>query len=269
LNTRSWLPDEWPKTIVLIERKQQDEKGNPVYVTQGTGFITEHESVNILITCKHVVFNIQQKNFYQDLFVSFNQKDGTLGRRSLEEFKKAQQIEWSFHENPDIDLAIIPFMIDTQRDDIKRMGKDLYEKIETLTEGEEIFFLGFPALNIKKTKNIKPIVRAGIISLINDDKTFFIEANVFPGNSGSPVFLKPSIMDFKSKQLGQIRPAKFIGIINSYLSYLDTAVSAQTGRPRVTFEENSGLANVFSTSHIDEIFASNEFIRQLNMVKSK
>ena len=269
MNTRSWLPDEWPKTIVLIERLQQDEQGNTVYLTQGTGFITEYDSLNILITCKHVVFNNQQKIFYQNLFVSFNQKDGTLGRRSLEGLKTSPQVEWSFHTNPEIDLAIIPFAIDQQRDDIKRMSKDLFEKIETLTEGEEIFFLGFPALVLRKGKSIKPIVRAGIISLINEDKTFLIDANVFPGNSGSPVFLKPSVMDFKSNQLGQIRPAKFIGIINSYLSYQDAAVSAQTGRPRITFEENAGLANVFSISHIEDIFTSGGFKQQVERIKEK
>jgi len=269
MSTRSWLHKEWPKTIVLIEQLKQDEKGNNIFVSVGTGFITEHETFNILITCKHVVFDNEQKTFLPNLFASFNQKDGTLGRRSLETLKKELKIDWFFHKEPNVDLAIMPFGIDQEKDDIKRMGKDLYEKVEEIAEGEEIFFLGFPALGIKMEKNIRPIVRAGIIALIQDDKTFLIDANVFPGNSGSPVFLKPSVMDFQTNTLGQIRPAKFIGIINSYLPYHDVAISPQTKRPRIVFEENSGLANVYSTSFIDDMFSSDEFKKKIEELKPR
>ncbi len=265
--TRTWLPQEWPKTIVLIEQQKQDEKGSSIFVPFGTGFITEYEDFNILVTCKHVVFDKELKIYIPNLFASFNQKDGTLGRRSIEELKKNLNLNWFFHPNSEIDLAIMPFGIDQEKDDIKRMAKDLYEKVDDLAEGEEIFFLGFPALGIKMEKNIKPIVRAGIIAMIQEDKTFLIDATVFPGNSGSPVFLKPSIMDFRTNTLGQIRPAKFIGIINSYLSYHDVAISPQTKRPRIVFEENSGLANVYSVSYIQEIFENEEFKKKINELK--
>lgn len=269
MSTRTWLPTEWPKTIVLIEQLDQDEKGNNIFVSVGTGFITEYENFNILVTCKHVVFDKEQKNYIPNLHASFNQKDGTLGRRSLEALKNELGINWFFHKNPEIDLAIMPFGIDQAKDDIKRMGKNFFEKIDDLAAGEEIFFLGFPALGIKMEKNIKPIVRAGIIALIQDDKTFLIDANVFPGNSGSPVFLKPSVMDFQTNTLGQIRPAKFIGIINSYLPYHDVAISPQTKRPRIVFEENSGLANVYSVSHIQEVFETDEFKTRIGELKTK
>jgi hypothetical protein len=252
---------------VLIEQLGQDEKGNNIYVSIGTGFITEHATFNILITCKHVVFDCEQETFLPNLFVSFNQKDGSLGRRSLEKLKQKFNINWFFHKDSKVDLAIMPFGIDPEKDDIKRMGQDLYAKIEEIAEGEDIFFLGFPALGIKMEKNIRPIVRAGIIALIQDDNTFLIDANVFPGNSGSPVFLKPSIFDFQKSTLGKIRPAKFIGIINSYLPYHDIAISPQTKRARIVFEENSGLASVYSVCFIDDIFKSEEFKQKVMELK--
>lgn len=269
MSTRTWLPAEWSKTIVLIEQLKQDEKGENIFVSFGTGFITEYENFNILVTCKHVVFDKEQKNYIPNLYTSFNQKDETLGRRSLETLKNDLGINWFFHKNPNIDLAIMPFGINQTKDDIKRMSKDMFEKIDDLAAGEEIFFLGFPALGIKMDKNIKPIVRSGIIALIQDDKTFLIDANVFPGNSGSPVFLKPSVMDFQTNTLGQIRPAKFIGIINSYLPYHDVAISPQTKRPRIVFEENSGLANVYSVSHIQEVFETDEFKAKITELRTK
>jgi len=266
-NTRSWLPPEWHKTIVHIERLIKDDKGNEVFLPIGTGFITEYENFNILITCKHVIFDLHLNTLIPKVFVSFNQKDGTLGRRSVEELKKAFQIDWQFHQNPGIDLAVIPFAIDFAKDDLKRAGKDLFEDFERLAEGEDIFFLGYPALDIRMEKHIKPIVRSGIISLVQPNKTFLIDANVFPGNSGSPVFLKPSFMDYQTSVIGQLKPAKFIGIISSYLSYRDMAISQQTGRPRITFEENSGLANVYSSSIIEEIFSSTDFKNKMAELK--
>lgn len=73
------------------------------------------------------------------MFALFNQKDGTPGHRSLETLKKESKIDWLFHKDPKVDLAIMPLGIDQRKDDIKRMGKDLYEKIEEIAEGEEIF----------------------------------------------------------------------------------------------------------------------------------
>ena len=44
--------------------------------------------------------------------------------------------------------------------------------------------------------------------------------------------------------LESIRRSLLLGIVSSYIPYADVAVSRQTGRPRITFEENSGLAKV-------------------------
>jgi len=43
-----------------------------------------------------------------------------------------------------------------------------------------------------------------------------------------------------------------IGIVQGYLPYEDVAVSTQTKRPRVIFQENSGLAVVHPIDCIDE-----------------
>ena len=41
-------------------------------------------------------------------------------------------------------------------------------------------------------------------------------------------------------------------MVLAYRSYVDVAVSPQTERPRVVFEENSGLADVLPVDYIDE-----------------
>ena len=47
-------------------------------------------------------------------------------------------------------------------------------------------------------------------------------------------------------------------MVKSYIPYQDTAVSQQTGRTRITFEENSGLAAVEGVQAIIETIASAE-----------
>jgi len=108
--------------------------------------------------------------------------------------------------------------------------------------------------------------------LLNDDKTFYIDAFAFPGNSGSPVFLKPSPIRFDEggisigrDQLG----GKFVGIIGEYLPYQEIAISTQTGRPRVVFEENTGLSKVWSVTFIKQIVKADTFKQQLDNVMKK
>ncbi len=71
-----------------------------------------------------------------------------------------------------------------------------------------------------------------------------MDSLVFPGNSGSPVVLKPVAVHLMDNRftIGQVNPALLLGVVFEYVTYSEVAVSTQTGRPRVSFEENSGLA---------------------------
>ena len=94
-----------------------------------------------------------------------------------------------------------------------------------------------------------------MISLINEDGSFYIDGFAFPGNSGSPVFILTSPAEYK---------VKFAGIIGSYLPYQEAAISKQTGRTRIIFEENTGLSIVWSVKFLEEIIKSKEFQQQLD-----
>ena len=80
-------------------------------------------------------------------------------------------------------------------------------------------------------------------------RTFLIDAFVFPGNSGGPVVLRPEISAIQGTK--NQSTAYLIGIVLSYMPYIDAAFSLQTHRTRVTFEENSGLAEILPTDYID------------------
>src|SRR5207302_573264 len=71
------------------------------------------------------------------------------------------------------------------------------------------------------------------------------------GNSGGPVVTRPEISSIQGTKT--INAAYLLRVVSGYLPYQDVAISAQTKRPRIIFEENSGLATVVSVDFIDDI----------------
>jgi S1-C subfamily serine protease len=168
-------------------------------------------------------------------------------------------VEWKTHAQQDLAATLFPA---NSTFDLTRFPSELLEDFQNIREGDDIFFLGFPlTLGVTTTARVTPIVRTGTVALKNEDQTFLIDASVFPGNSGSPVFFKPCPIQFGSQglEIGRVRPAKLIGIVTSSVTYTDTAVSVQTGNPRITFEENSGLGSVLSVRFINDIVTSSSF----------
>jgi hypothetical protein len=101
------------------------------------------------------------------------------------------------------------------------------------------------------------IARQGAIARISEyldnsaSKSFLVDAFVFPGNSGGPVILKPEVFSVEGTKSQQ--KALLLGVVQSYQPYVDIAVSRQTNHPRITFEENSGLATIIPVDFINEL----------------
>src|SRR5947209_17525364 len=74
---------------------------------------------------------------------------------------------------------------------------------------------------------------------------------MFPGNSGGPIFYMPTVsVSGPVLSSAFLNNPRLIGVVSSYLPYVDVAISAQTKRPRITFEENSGLANAVAADEV-------------------
>src|SRR5450759_4401324 len=104
------------------------------------------------------------------------------------------------------------------------------------------------------------IVRQGVIARISEmidhaSPSFMIDAFVFPGNSGGPVVLRPDIVSIEGTKAHS--KASLIGLVIQSRSYIDTAVSPQTKRARISFEENAGLADVLPIDCVDEAIRAN------------
>ncbi|MGZ8174705.1 MAG: trypsin-like peptidase domain-containing protein [Methylobacter sp.] len=110
---------------------------------------------------------------------------------------------WHGHPDENIDVAVIPLApLETR---IKELGQEIFlqpitkeiialeEELLSLDAIEEVTFIGYPN-GLWDSKNLTPILRKGHTATpieldFQGRPIFLIDASVFPGSSGSPVFI--------------------------------------------------------------------------------
>lgn len=168
----------------------------------GTGFLIKislnnenNNSMILLISNKHVFSDTKAK-----LEFNFNKKkpDGTVELGNIFTFNSEDFSSlYTEHPDPNVDLACINVSeIKNHQNEVffmhlnEEMLADFTE--EKLNPGLDIWFVGYPDNRFDSTNNL-PLLRRGYISSIpkvdyNSQKQFIIDAQVFQGSSGSPVF---------------------------------------------------------------------------------
>jgi hypothetical protein len=261
----AYIPPAFLDTVVAIGT--EDDSKNRHWI--GTGFLfgkflnkkpdSEESLYEVwLITNKHVL--IGQK----DIYIKFNSTQGSNSKDyKLSLVFRNGRPKWGGHPTNTIDVAAIrlsPKFLknESRRFEIFKSNYDIFQKEKMLSsgisEGDNIFVLGFP-MGLVDTDQQYVICRGGYIARIRnylDDRTtkFLIDAPVFPGNSGGPVILCPSVIAIHGTK--PIKRSALLGIVRSYVPYEDEAISRQTSRVRILFQENSGLAVVESVDSIVE-----------------
>lgn len=170
---------------------------------------------------------------------------------------------WVAHPDPSVDVAVLPINLGALAQEHIRFSYflsdvhalDMNKAAELgLTEGDGVYVLGFPMGLVGGARNFV-IVRQGSIARIRDalagaSKEFLVDATIFQGNSGGPVISKPEAMAIQGTKA--LTSAYLVGIMQSYVAFQDIAVSTLTKRPRIVFEENSGLAAVIPIDFVRE-----------------
>ena len=214
-----------------------------------------------LVTNKHV---LHAQNITPNIIVRFSPGQAQSANNFTLAIKNAQGNPlWIEHPLQDVDIAIIPIngQLLEMKDSLNFFStENSCQKSELIAsgqaEGEGCFLLGYPLNIIDMYNLIYPVVRKGSIAEIQSyyngyNACYLIDIDNFPGNSGGPVINKavPINSDTSSTQNNG---SKLIGIVKSYIFYRETAASLQTGRHRISFEENSGLAWVEPIDRIIE-----------------
>jgi len=182
-----------------IEAKSADGK----ITSTGTGFIFEYEigqtnQIPFIVTCRHVV-----DGFAAATFSFVQNKDGkpNLGQKC--EVTVPLQNFVFYNPDPKIDVALIPlapilrfFEAEGQKPFFVNLDKKIIpdkKAAEDLSAIQPIVFIGYP-YGIHDEINLLPIARRGFTASpyvvdYNGLPLFLIDANVFPGSSGSPVMV--------------------------------------------------------------------------------
>ncbi|WP_101103678.1 trypsin-like peptidase domain-containing protein [Macromonas bipunctata] len=244
----------------------------------GTGFlcvhkISEDRHAAFVVTNKHVV------NGAIKGWLTFQQRKDdqpNLGSGFKLEINDWQN-SWYGHTLPDIDIAITPFL--PLEAHIKEQYKvDLFyryiptdsiptaEQIQQLDAIESVTFIGYPN-GIWDSKNLLPVARRGTTAspiAIDFENTprFIIDASVFGGSSGSPVFiLNQGIYSDKQGNSTVGSRVLFVGVVaavfyrTSLNEIIAVPIPTQT-RPMAEQKEMIDLGIVFKARTVVETIES-------------
>ncbi|HIF9093055.1 TPA: trypsin-like peptidase domain-containing protein [Photobacterium damselae] len=168
----------------------------------GTGFFFYHDERIYIVTNKHVVEGVVSGHFLVlKGKVENDEKIPLLGEFHSISFSEANFIG---HPDPNVDVAVMN--VSTMMSEVGGVGSTAFWKHITVDlfptdehfdkfigPMEEVVFIGYPS-GLWDTKNLLPITRKGMTATpcyidFEGEKKFLIDASVFPGSSGSPVFI--------------------------------------------------------------------------------
>jgi len=176
---------------------------NKKLVSSGTAFIFYDEGKGFqkyfLVTNKHVIRGASTNRI---TFLNSVDRKSKMEERIVMDLEQTGSGGWLLHPDPNVDIAIIdvtglfvkankensnPYFYAINRE-FFISNKDFFK----LGGIGKILFVGYPS-GLKDTRHNLPIVRSGITATppfvnFNGLKKFLIDASVFEGSSGSPVF---------------------------------------------------------------------------------
>lgn len=257
--------------VVLIERQQSEKNFQPIATGFLVGFAMNNEQdlekrlYRIFLLTNRHVFNNQDL-----LWVRFDKKNAKGTTRFPVQLKVEGEIKWLAHEDENVDLAMLtisPEFLNRNAAEWSFINEELFAYPEKFEEigielGDGVFLVGFP-MGISGSEKNYAIVRSGTIARIDQEiigtiKSFLIDATVFPGNSGGPVFLKPEILSLQNTKV--VNSVYLVGVVSGYKLYQEPLYSHQANPPIVgaISVENSGLATVVPMNFAKDIY--NDFI---------
>ncbi len=234
----------------------------------GTSFVLLHTFPKgrqelFLVTNKHVVADAQTGT----VFFTRPKPDGgpDIGNPFHLEID-AFEAQWHGHPDPDVDVAVLP--ISWQLEALERAGDKVYlmrtstsviasrELLAASDVFQPVVFVGYPQ-GLFDEANHTPIVRQGTTAThpeldFSGRPVFLIDASVFPGSSGSPVF------GFGRTWEGWIGAISLLGIIaeafeETELGTFELVPAPTKVVPRVTFNQVLNLGVVFKSYLIQEV----------------
>lgn len=167
----------------------------------GTAFVFSWgtPAQTFVVTNRHLVENVRRGGL---VFTHGKNRQPLIGQRfqlHIEDFSHA----WFMHPDPEVDIAVVPMRPLEQA--AREQGVALYyhsvdaqmfpdaAALRAFDALEEVLFIGYPS-GVWDQLNLMPIMRRGTTATpmaldFEGRQEFLIDAAVYPGSSGSPVFI--------------------------------------------------------------------------------
>lgn len=211
----AWI-DPWRAATVALGRvhrhgvKQKSGKRTirTMFMIVGTGVIfgfpDDPTETPWLVTARHVFHDPSEGWAPARLnvrFSWFDEKDvDEYFGVSLELRRKGRRC-WIPHPDPDVDLACMPLTltkVQTGKAKLPRIAVGAFAPVKEIYEGAPVAVLGHPGAVGPRFWS-RAILRQGVVSWVSPthpgSNVFLVDSNVFPGNSGGPVFKLPAGTD--------------------------------------------------------------------------
>jgi Trypsin-like peptidase domain len=226
---------------------------------------TERGTAHFLLTNKHVV-----QEATRIVFSGVKGEGGSprLGEAAEVAVDSKYERDWNGHPDDDIDVAAAPFWNVLQElSENEQVGMFFRsvppefsltpEREQELDSVEDVIFVGYPS-GIFDAVNLLPVVRRGITATpiavdYNGIPAFLVDASVFPGSSGSPVFLAET-GTYRSRDGGLVVGTRgmCLGILAAvHVRTVEGNVTELVTRLEVTFDEPIDLGIVYKSSVFD------------------
>lgn len=194
----------------------------------GTGFFYNfqiyNDNIPVIVTNKHVVKNTVEGY----LFFSLCDEAGTILDSKKDQVKITDfEKKWIMHPSENIDLCIMPIAEILKNKNEKKKFLDCHclqkdniinnDEIAGISHLEDVIIVGYPD-GIWDSYNNLPILRKGItatpiqFNFLNEPK-FLIDAAIYGGSSGSPVFIFRKVLCKTENKLRMDDRLKLSGIV--------------------------------------------------------
>lgn len=189
----------------LIRNTIRIESATENGISTGTGFFFEFDfndgkKIPVIVTNKHVIKGGKIGTLH---FSTVNENNEFIAGKKYTVNVLNFEKQWIMHPDDNVDLCIFPIAPIIEEADKKhiRVAMALLQKNNIITEEqvkeisviEDITVVGYPD-GIWDSYNNLPIVRKGITATpilydFEQKKEFLIDASIYGGSSGSPVFI--------------------------------------------------------------------------------
>jgi len=235
----------------------------------GTGFLLKadfpenpEESVLLLVSNRHVFEGSQTFG------ITFHRRSTTSNLPQLGQTLTCQVTRKKYavfsSQDTRIDLACINIT-----SIISQLGSRIYYKFldkrvfatfeePELDVGQRVVFIGYPENRYDQCHNL-PVLRSGVTAShprlnYNGEEQFLIDAQVFPGSSGSPVFFNMKEAQYNRGQiiLGSGLPYLFVGVVSATMIRNNIVSPLPTSLKGIS-QEIIGLGLVFKATVLNRL----------------